>query len=88
MFAFVGSHVKNREVYLHDGDNIKWNDKLQSDLVAILMNLSAIPDDIIIHLEVDPTDYSLNFNDQMDKYLKKNPHKAVDGITSYKQYEQ
>ena len=80
------SHVKNRDVFLKDGDNIKWNDKLQSDMVSIFLNLSAIPDDIIHNLRVDDTDYSLNFNEQMDNYLSKNPDKEFRKMTAYKQY--
>lgn len=45
-FCYLGPHVRNREKYLKDRDDDAGNNFLQSDVVLILMNLSAIPDEV------------------------------------------
>lgn len=50
------------------------------DLVSIFLNLSAIPDEVILNLEIND-DNSTNFNEVYNKYLEKYPMKKF-GSTS------
>jgi len=51
-----------------DGDDIDYNNKYQSDVVSIFLNLSAIPDDCIKNFEISNENYSTNLNEQMALY--------------------
>lgn len=69
-FAFLGPHIKNREKYLKDHDHDTENNFLQSDVVSILLNLCAIPDDVARKLELNYFDsyYNIDFQRHMDEY--------------------
>jgi hypothetical protein len=45
-FAYIGAHIAKREMYIVDNDDNDDNNCEQSDIVMILLNLSAIPDDV------------------------------------------
>ena len=51
-FSYLGPHVDKRDQMITDGDDMARNNKYQCDLVSILLNLSAIPDDCIKNLAV------------------------------------
>ena len=45
-FAYFGAHIDEREKLIKDGDDLEENNCEQSDIVMILLNLSAIPDEV------------------------------------------
>jgi hypothetical protein len=45
-FAYFGAHIDEREKLIKDGDDDDSNNCEQSDIVMILLNLSAIPDEV------------------------------------------
>lgn len=60
-FAYIGPHILERERMITDGDEIARNNRYQSDVVSIFLNLSAIPDECIRGLEISNEDYSTNY---------------------------
>ena len=45
-FAYIGAYIDEREKLIKDGDDGDENNAEQSDIVIILLNLSAIPDEV------------------------------------------
>ena len=45
-FAYFGAHIDEREKLIKDGDEDDQDNCEQSDIVIILLNLSAIPDEV------------------------------------------
>lgn len=45
-FAYFGAYIDEREKLIKDGDVGDENNCEQSDIVMILLNLSAIPDEV------------------------------------------
>lgn len=76
-FAYIGPHVKNLDNLLKDGDDVVGNNRFQSDVVSVFLNLSAIPDEAISKLKISDDDYSINLNEQMTAFFKKLPHKDL-----------
>ena len=72
MFCFLGPHVKNRERYIKDHDFEGHNNYLQADVVTILLNLCAIPDEVAKKLKLNYFDsyYNTDFLRHMDGYKK------------------
>ena len=54
MFFYFGSYIPDRDALIEDGDSEEGNDCEQSDLVIILLNLGAIPDQIAQAFEFEP----------------------------------
>lgn len=79
-FAYLGPHIRDRYRLLHDEDGVVKNNRHQSDVVSIFLNLSAIPDEVIQGLEI--SEAGLNFNESMDRYLKKYPFKSFGKSTN------
>jgi len=52
-FAWLGPHVKDRELYIKDVYNEVEIAHHQSDVVSVLMNLGAIPDAVASKIELD-----------------------------------
>ena len=46
-FAYIGPHVDERDKLIRDGDGYLEGNCEQSDIVNILLNLSAIPDEVV-----------------------------------------
>lgn len=59
-FAYLGPHVKNRETYLKDPDSDPKNNFLQSDVVTLLLNLSAVPDEVAQKFQLNYFDSYFN----------------------------
>lgn len=76
-FAYIDPHVKNRDAYLTDGDDDQSNNKYQSDIVSIFLNLSAIPGECIKDLEISDEDHSTNLNQLVKDYVTRNPMKGM-----------
>lgn len=45
-FAYFGAHIDERDKLIKDGDDGTGNNGEQSDIVMILLNISAIPDEV------------------------------------------
>lgn len=45
-FAYFGAHIDEREKLIKDGEDDTGNNGEQSDIVMILLNISAIPDEV------------------------------------------
>lgn len=45
-FNYIGAHIDEREKLIKDADDDDGNNCEQSDIVQILLNLSAIPDEV------------------------------------------
>lgn len=52
------------------------------DFVSIFLNLSAIPSEVIASISINE-DYSTNFNDELEKYLSRNPMKRFGSTSIY-----
>lgn len=74
-FAYIGPHVKNLDNLLKDGDDVISNNRFQSDVVSIFLNLSAIPDECISKLRISEDDYDINLKREMDAFLSRLPKK-------------
>lgn len=72
MFSYLGPHVKHREKYLKDHDHDRNNNFLQSDVVNIILNLSAIPDEVAKKLDLNYFDsyFNLDFIKYMEAYMQ------------------
>lgn len=46
-FSYLAPSTHNRKKYIKDGQYEEDNNYLQSDVVLIMMNLCAIPDDVV-----------------------------------------
>mmetsp|Transcript_10355 Transcript_10355/g.17382 ORF Transcript_10355/g.17382 Transcript_10355/m.17382 type:complete len:107 (-) Transcript_10355:241-561(-) len=46
-FFYIGAHIGEREKLINDGDDSQGNNCEQSDLVIVLLNLAAIPDEVV-----------------------------------------
>ena len=77
-FAYIGPHIKNVDNLLKDGDEQEGNNRFQSDVVSVFLNLSAIPDECISKLEISEDDYSINLLEQMQAFMGKLPEKGID----------
>lgn len=59
-FGYIGPHIKNRSRYLTDPDNDPKNNFLQSDVVALLLNLCCVPDEVAQKFELNYFDSFFN----------------------------
>lgn len=75
-FAFIGPHVQGRSEFISDGDAIDANNRFQSDVVTLFLNLSALPDEVAAAIEISDEDYSTNLRAELAKYYKKHPMKS------------
>ena len=64
-FAYFGAHIDEREKLIKDGDDIDSNNNEQSDIVMILLYLSAIPDEV-----AQKFDFQLGFQKGFMKNMK------------------
>ena len=46
-FAYLAPFISNRNLYIKDGGDDESNNFFQSDVVLIMMQLCAIPDDVV-----------------------------------------
>lgn len=68
-FAWLGPHVKDRELFIKDADNDEENNGLQSDVVSVLMNLGSVPDYVASKFIIN-NDFNIGFMGLMDEYKK------------------
>ena len=64
-FAWLGPHVKDRNLYIKDMDNDPDTAHLQSDAVSVLLNLGSIPDFVASQFLLG-SDFANNFMGLMD----------------------
>jgi hypothetical protein len=69
-FNYIGAFVDEREKLIKDGDNAEGNDTEQSDLVVLLLNLAAIPDEVAKNFDFK-AGFSKEFVQLMENYKKK-----------------
>lgn len=68
-FNYVGAHVSEREKLINDADDDDDNNCEQSDIVQILLNLSAIPDEIAQQFDFKPG-FAHGFRKMMSDYKR------------------
>jgi hypothetical protein len=68
-FAYIGPHIKNLDNLLNDGDGDTSNNRFQSDVVSIFLNLSAIPDEVVSKIIISEEDFSINIAENMTPIL-------------------
>lgn len=64
-FAWLGPHVKDRNLYIKEFDNDPDTAHLQSDTVSVLLNLGSIPDFVASQFVLGP-EFATNFMGLMD----------------------
>ena len=62
-YAYIGPHIKNLDNLLKDGDDVVGNNRFQSDVVSVFLNLSAIPDEAIAKLKISEDDLSIKLDE-------------------------
>lgn len=68
-FAWLGPHVKDRELYIKDMYNDQNLNQQQSDIVSVMMNLGSIPDFVASRIELNRS-FTTDFMGHMDTYKR------------------
>jgi len=68
-FAWLGPHVKDRNLYIKDIFNDPSISEQQSDIVSVLMNLGSIPDFVASKIDLG-RNFTVNFMGLMDEYKR------------------
>lgn len=86
-FAYIGPHIKNLDSLLNDGDDNASNNRFQSDVVSIFLNLSAIPDEVVSKIIISEEDFSINIAENLTPFLssKSSPAKLSPGKLSVRE---
>merc|ERR1719197_268178 len=66
-FAWLGPHVKDRNLYIKAIDNDPETSHLQSDAVSVLLNLGSIPDFVASQFLLGDQ-FAISFLGLMDQY--------------------
>ena len=69
-FFYIGAHIEEREKLIKDADDDDDNNCEQSDIVMILLNLGAIPDEVaqLFNFEAG---FQHDFLKSMNEYKKR-----------------